>query len=395
MPLRILEIGDDCTSGCAAGYAGKLFARWGAEVIRVDAAEPVPEYPQRTEHKAVDLYLHAGKTRIAIDFRQAEGRQLLNRLAAKVDILITDLGTADLELLDWDSLGGSDLKIRAAITPFGIQGPRQNWVATSNVLLAMGGLTFLMGDADRAPLTMPGRYIFYQAGQFAYTAALATYRLQPTDTQTIDVSMYEVALSLHQFTTVMWTFGENIRSRHGNDFGVIHPITMYPCKDGWFAVNVDWGFWDAFTIMLERPELVEDPRFADNPSRVENHLELDAIVLEQLGNKTRREVLELGQEVCRVPTGILATVAELLEDRHLNERKFWQTIMHDDRELKIPGSSFRYVGQNQPPQPNPNASVDATLLANTLSGTGESGKREPGNRESSDGPSGQEESRHG
>ncbi len=88
--------------------------------------------------------------------------------------------------------------------------------------------------------------------------------------------------------------------------------------------------------------------------------------MEQLGNKTRREILQLGQEVCRVPTGILTTLGELLEDRHLNERKFWQTLMFNGRELKVPGSSFRYVGQAQPSQPNPGELVDATTLAATL-----------------------------
>jgi crotonobetainyl-CoA:carnitine CoA-transferase CaiB-like acyl-CoA transferase len=358
MPLRILEIGDNH----AAGYAGKLFARWGAEVIRVDAADSVQPFPHRPEHTAVDLYLHAGKTRIAMDYGKPAGRQLLNRLAAKVDILITDLSAPDLELIDWANLGNSDLKIRTAITPFGLNGSKRNWVATSNVLLAMGGQTFLMGDEEDAPLTMPGRYIFYQSGQYAYTAALASYRLRPAEAQTIDVSMYEAALSLHQFTTVMWTFGERIRSRHGNDFGVLHPITMYPCKDGWWAVNADATFWDAFTIMLDRPELIEDPRFADMPGRVENSKELDAIILEQLGNKTRREILDLGQEVCRVPTGILTSIRELLDDRHLQERNFWQTLRFDGRELKVPGSPFRFVGEDQPPQANPRGQVDVETL---------------------------------
>ncbi|HJP49891.1 MAG TPA: CoA transferase [Pseudomonadales bacterium] len=363
VPLRVLELGEKC----AAGYAGKLFARWGSEVIRVDRIDSETAYEYRSEHIAVDLYLHAGKTRLAIDYLKPPGRELLNSLAKKVDILITDLNTSELELIDWTNLGGSDLKVRTAITPFGIDGPRRDWRATSNVLLAMGGQTYLMGDADREPLTIPGRYIYYQSGQYAYTAALATYRLQPDNSQEIDVSMYEVALSLHQFTTVMWTFGGRIRSRHGNDFGVLHPITMYPCKDGWFAVNADATFWDAFTIMLDKPELMTDPRFANMPERVEHSKELDAIVIEQLGNKTRREILDLGQRVCRVPTGILMTIPELLEDQHLHERSFWQTITFNGQALKIPGSSFRYVGEDQPPQAAPSLQMDAASLARKAS----------------------------
>lgn len=345
MVLKVLEIGNIG----AAGYAGKLFQRWGADVIRIDLPkEPVP---LRTEHVAVDLYLHAGKQRIAINIETAAGRDLVRRLAEKVDVLITDVSPSLLEQLDWENLGSPKLQVRVAITSFGLSGPRKNWHASNNVLLAMGGQTFLMGDPGRAPLTMPGRYLFYQSGQYAYTAILATLLGQTEATRQIDVSMLEVALSLSQFTTVMWTHGGRIRERHGNNFGSPHPITMYPCSDGWFAVNVTPDFWPAFVRMLDRPETLTDPRFDTPAKRAENADDLDVIVRACLGNKSRAEILELGQRICRVPTGILASPKELMADTHLNARNFWQTLEHGGRVLKIPGSSFRYVGETQPPQP--------------------------------------------
>ena len=356
MPLTVLEIGGNY----AAGYAGKLFKRWGADVVRVD--DPTQQPLSRAEHTAVDLYLHAGKKRIAIDHRKDGSRDLLDQLAAKVDVLITDLEARELESLEWSSLGGDALKIRSAVTPFGLDGPKRDWQATSNVLLAMGGQTFLMGDPGRAPLTMPGRYLFYQSGQYAYAATLATWRCRPQTSQTIDVSMFETALSLSQFTTVMWTFGGRIRERHGNDFGALHPITMYPCADGWFAVNVTPDFWAGFTLMLDQPDLADDARFATQADRTANSLALDAIVHERLGGKTRAEVLELGQRVFRVPTGILASPAELMADPHLLEREFWQSMDYDGGKLTVPGSAFRYVGEAQPAQASPTPNVEASVL---------------------------------
>lgn len=164
-----------------------------------------------------------------------------------------------LDAWDFDQLGVPDCTVKVAITPFGLDGPKRAWRGTSNVLLAMGSQTYLMGDPGRAPLTMPGRYLFYQAGQYAYTAALASHRAGQA--ATIDVSVLETALSLSQFTTVMWTYNGRVRERHGNDFGALHPITLYPCADGWFAVNVTPNFWPPFCGMLGMPELVDDPRF--------------------------------------------------------------------------------------------------------------------------------------
>ena len=356
--VAVLEIGE----AHAAGYAGKLFQRWGASVIRVDLPD-ASSLHTRAEHVAVDLYLHAGKRRVAVDYSSTAGRDLLDRLAAKSDILVADLPASELDRLRWRTLGGSALKVRAAVTPFGLDGAYRDWAGTSNVLLAMGGQTILMGDPDRAPLTMPGRYLHDQAGQYAYVAALASHRAWAGETQTLDVSVLETALSLSQFTTVMWTFGRQIRARHGNNFSSLHPITLYPCADGWFAVNVTPNFWDPFTVMLGRPELAEDERFASIDARMQNSGALDAIVHAELGCKTRAEILELGQRACRVPTGILATPEELMADPHLAERGFWQTLRYKDRTLKTAGSPFRYVGKSQPPQADPctEEPVDALL----------------------------------
>ena len=63
--------------------------------------------------------------------------------------------------------------IKVAITPFGLTGPDRNRPATNATLLAMGGYTNLMGDPDRDPLTLPGHYVDFQSGSYAYTAASA------------------------------------------------------------------------------------------------------------------------------------------------------------------------------------------------------------------------------
>ena len=174
----------------------------------------------------------------------------------------------------------------------------------------------------------------------------------------IDVSVLETALSLSQFTTVMWTYNGRIRERHGNDFGALHPITLYPCADGWFAVNVTPGFWPPFCAMLGMPELVDDPRFETPADRVANAKLIDAIVAERLGKRTRAEILELGQVEFRVPTGTLMSPGELLGDPHLVERGFFQTLVDGESRWQVPGSAFRYVGEEPPAQPATIARVD-------------------------------------
>ena len=143
LTLRVLEFGDRV----AAGYCGKLFARWGAEVIRVDGID-APKTPMAT---VLDGYMHRGKRRVGLDRSSATGRTLLDRLAQESDILICDGSAPELEALGWQKLGSAcATKVRTAITPFGFSGPYRDWQASGPVLLAMGGYTWLMGDPGRA-----------------------------------------------------------------------------------------------------------------------------------------------------------------------------------------------------------------------------------------------------
>jgi formyl-CoA transferase len=341
--MRILEFGDNI----AAGYAGRLFALAGHEVIRVDR-------PARTfDHiadEALDRFLHTDKQRPGIDYTQPAGRQVLNDLANWADVVVTDVLPAVLDQLDWDSLGAANpTLVRVSITPFGLTGPYRDWSGPGPVLLAMAGLTHIIGDPDREPLSLPLHYAEYQSGQYAYVTAgaLLLHRLRSGDggRHVVDVSMLETVMSLSQFTTVMWTCSHEIRGRHGNRWANMHPIGMYRCSDGWFLVNVVPGFWQPFAHMLGRPDLLTDPRFSTNTVRLQHRDELDAIINERLGGFTMAELMELGQRQFRVPTGGAMTFAEILDSEHLAARGFFREVNGaDGRIFRMPGSAFRTIG---------------------------------------------------
>ena len=172
---RVLEIG-----GFAAGYCGRMFVQAGCEVVHVAGASLAP-----SEHSsaALDAYLHAGKRRI-----QTDDLTIIGELAGRADVIVAEAPTAqgllDVGFDDWQA------PVKAAITPFGRTGPKKNWSATPSTLLAMAGYTYLMGDPDRAPLTLPGHYAEFQSGGFAYLAANAS-RLAGEE-NVIDVGMFEI-----------------------------------------------------------------------------------------------------------------------------------------------------------------------------------------------------------
>jgi crotonobetainyl-CoA:carnitine CoA-transferase CaiB-like acyl-CoA transferase len=305
---RVMEIG-----GYAAGFAGRLFVQAGYEVVRVESGESSPAW---VGSNALDLYLHAGKRRVGTC-----DRRLISELAGRADIVIAEAPTAD----GIDALGFDDwaAPVKAAITPFGRTGPKRNWQAASNVLLAMGGYSNLMGDPDRAPLTLAGHYAEFQSGGLAYTAANAC-RLAGRS-NSIDIGVLEVVMSLSQYTTVLWHCAGEIRSRHGNDYWSIVPSNLFRCADGWVYVNIVPWFWDPFPVFLDRPELLVDERFETNDLRMINRDALHEIIAEVLAPMTVEELTARADE-CRIPCGVVATLDDVLDDAHLASRGIWQVV---------------------------------------------------------------------
>ena len=344
--MRVLELSDRDES---AAYCGKLFARWGADVTRVEGRERAPS-PQ-----PLDLYLHRGKQRVTLDARDAAGRARLDALAAQSDILITDLSPRELDAIGVETLGAASPRlVRVSITPFGLSGPYRDYEATASTLLALGGYTVLMGDPGRAPLTMPGNYAYYQAADFAFVAAqaaqLAAERGAPP-ARLIEVSVLEALATLHQFTDTMWLANGIVRSRHGNRWENLCPTTLLPCGDGWFGMNVLQTFWLPFAHWIGRPEWSEPEHpLATNAGRMQHEDLVEDAIVEAVRGLTRRELFREGQETWRVPVGHAVQLGELLDDPHLAHRRFFETLNEqrgaDGAPLRAPGSPFRFAGES-------------------------------------------------
>jgi crotonobetainyl-CoA:carnitine CoA-transferase CaiB-like acyl-CoA transferase len=326
---KVLEIGS-----YSAGFCGRLFVQNNNAVTRVEIEQPAAW----ASDFAMSLFLHAGKRRLHVSLKD------LSKLAAEVDVVIIEAASADQALAlgfeDWDT------PIKVVITPFGLTGPKSNWRATPHTLLAMGGYTQIIGDAGKAPLSLPGHYVEFQAAQFAFTAAYACRLVN--ESKQIDVSMYESLLALSQFTTVMWSCAGQVRSRHGSDFHWVVPSNLFACSDGWVYINTVPTFWDQMTIFLGLPELIIDSRFSDNDQRMQNRDALHELIATALLPVSKDEI-RARASAARIPAGVVQTFGEVLADEHLKQRDYWQQLITSDKQYFIsPSLGYRI---NQRPQP--------------------------------------------
>ncbi len=346
---RVLEIG-----GYAAGFCGRLFVQAGCEVVRVErncSGGPEARAPAWVRDEAMDLFLHPGKRRVAID-----SVELIEQLASTADVVILEGDSAD-SIADY-RFDAWQTPVKVAITPFGRTGPKRNWRATPNVLLAMGGYTNIMGDPGRAPLSLPGHYLEFQTGQFAYTAANACRLAR--ESNDVDISLLECLMALSQFTTVMWHCAGRERTRHGNDFWWVVPTNLFPCRDGWVYINIIPTFWDALATFLDRPEILKDERFTTNDLRKANREAMHEIVEQSLAPWSKKEV-EARATAARIPATVVQTLDEVLADAHLAERDFWQIVEGGSQAVHVPSLPFRFDNE-----PRPSFSLSRAQSANEV-----------------------------
>src|SRR5204863_441174 len=173
--LRVLEVG----SGVAAAYGAKLLADLGAQVIKVEspgggdatrARGPFPGNVPHPEKSGLFLYLNANKRGLTLDLTRPRGREVLEHLAARADLLVHDVHPSEMagRGLDYERLSATHpALVMTSIAPFGLGGPHAGYRGPDVVTWSAGGVAALNGEPTRPdlpPLKAFGDQSGFQAG---------------------------------------------------------------------------------------------------------------------------------------------------------------------------------------------------------------------------------------
>ncbi len=386
LPLKNITV-IEAAEGVAGAFCGRMLAGFGANVIKIErppdgdwtrTAEPRLPRVRASEAGALFLHLNMGKRSALLDWHTGRGENALKRLISDADVLLEDWDAATLERMG--IANGVDALnprlIDLSLTPFGASGPYSDWATTPLVSLALGGFLYLSGDEDREPLTIPGRQPEYVAGLHGYGGAMiALWERERTGRgRRVEVSEIETLASLHQFTTVMHTYGGVVRGRHGarwenkGNYGR-YPITILPCRDGYvsFAVSTE-GQWDLLFPMVGLPELLDDPRFDTFAERRQHADVIDAILIDWMKDKTRREVFEFAAGDWSEPASPLLELSETLNDQQLRHRGLFTEVEHPDAgALTYPTVPFRMSATQPEFRPAPRLGEHTDEILNAVS----------------------------
>ena len=342
LPLKGVKVVDIATLGAGPWLATRL-ADFGADVIKVErpgAGDPLRQLG-RFEGDVPLWWKADGRNKrcITIDLKTDEGKGIIKRLVADADVLVENFRPGTLERLGlgYDVLSAENPGlIMVRVTGWGQDGPYRDRAGFGTLAEAISGWAHLNGFPENPPTLPPfalGDAVTSLVGSFATMVAL--YHRDARDGgrgQVIDISIYESLFSLIGQQVILYDRLGVVPQRMGNATEYAAPRDVYETKDGRYVTVVasTQATWARVAEAIGRPDLIDDPRFVDNPSRVQNQEELDEIIRGWMAERTQAEVIEIFErhEATLAP---VYDVAQIFEDPHYRARGAIVSV--DDEEL--------------------------------------------------------------
>jgi benzylsuccinate CoA-transferase BbsE subunit len=359
--LRVLDL-----SGPLGNYCGKLFGDLGADVILV---EPPGGTQLRFEgpfiHDKVDIegslaftYANTSKRSLTLDIEDGADRAVLLRLAETADLIIETYrpGTLDALGLDYATLASANPKIVVtSITPFGQTGPYAQYQANDLVGLALGGLLYLGGYPDTAPITTYGNQAYAAANLYGAVASMmALLASEQTGAgEHVDVSMQESVVMALETAAQFYDLEGSVKKRWGGKQR--HAGTgVFPCRDGYiyFMAGGVGGnrFWRLSCDWFEEEAVPGSEQFRDERWLTHEFLGTDEakqifhdVFVPYAAQFTMEELYRKGQDK-HVPIAPVSTPADLLKNPQLRHRGFFTEMKHFllSEPFLAPGAPYQF-----------------------------------------------------
>ncbi|MBI4280153.1 MAG: CoA transferase [Armatimonadetes bacterium] len=330
-PLRGLRVVDLSTI-VSGGMATSLLADFGADVVKVEHPQGGDALRQWGPFAGqVSLWWKVAsrnKRSVTLNLSHPEGQDLFRALVRHVDVVVENFRPGTLER--W-GLGYEHLEtinprlILLRVSGFGQTGPYRNRPGFGTVAEAMSGLVAITGFPDGPPVVPPFPMADEVAGTMGALAVLmAIYHRDVAGGgrgQVIDVSLYEPLFRMLIPHVTQYDLLGLVAQRVGNYFPDAAPRNLYQTGDGrWVAISAtSQRTFERLAAAIGHADLLDDPRFRDNPSRVANREALDSAIGEWMRARTQEEALRVLEEHGAV-AGPVYDINQIVRDPHFAAR---------------------------------------------------------------------------
>ena len=324
--IRVIELG----SLIAGPYAGALFAQFGADVIKIEPptiGDPLRKWRKMDGDTSLWWYSQSrNKQSLTLNLKDPDAQEVLKRLVSDADVLIENFrpGTLEKWNLGWDALSKVNPRlVMLRVSGYGQSGPQACKPGFAAIAEAIGGLRYLIGYPDRAPVRTGVSIGDTLASLYGVVGSLMALRHAEAtgEGQVVDVSLVESVLAVTESLIPEYGADGTIRERTGSSLPGIAPSNTYTTRDGRYLVLAANGdsIFNRLMQAIGRPDIADDPQFKHNDGRAKASDELDSILGAWSASVTLTEALGI-LEAAEVPVSGINSVAEVFEDEQIQAR---------------------------------------------------------------------------
>ena len=326
--IRVLDL----SNLLAAPMATMFLGDFGADVIKAEHPTRGDEL-RRWGHRKGDVglffkVLNRNKRTITLDLKSPRGQELVRELARQCDVVVESYRPGTLAR--W-GIGHEQLRevnpgiVTLHVSGFGQTGPWSGRPGFGTLAEAFSGYAHITGFPDRPPLLPSfglGDTSTAIFAAFAIMLALYERDARGGTGQEIDLGLYEGLFTLLGPQVVDYDQLGIVQERNGSRLPFVAPRNTYETADGvWIAIaGSTQTTFERIAHALERPDLAEDPRFADNQSRIAHAEVLDAELQEAIGRFPLDELLEIFGRM-GAPVGPVYDIAQIFEHEQFAARE--------------------------------------------------------------------------
>ncbi len=299
--IRIMDL----SRFLAGPFCTQMLADMGAEVIKVEPREGGDPVRGGGGHalggeSLFFLARNRNKKSLAVDFRKALGREILDRLVPKVDVLVENFrpGVAESLGLGYERLSRLNPRLLyCSISGYGPVGPHRDKPGQDLLIQGMSGLVSITGW-EGGPPTTAGTFVADMLGAFhaAYGITLALIARGNTGLgQKIDISLLDCLIALQSTEATTYLNTGVLPQRAGGGHGLVPPpYRVFETQEGAITLSAPLeAWWQRLCQVPDFRDLRNDPRFASREGRKKNARALVALLEERFRKKTAAQWLQI------------------------------------------------------------------------------------------------------
>jgi crotonobetainyl-CoA:carnitine CoA-transferase CaiB-like acyl-CoA transferase len=329
----------DFTRVVAGPACTQTLADFGAEVIKIENPEGgddtrAYEHAEIGGESAAYLSLNRNKRGIALDLANSAAREVARELIAKADVVVENFSASVMEKfgLDYASVAPTNPRlVYCCISAYGRKGPFASRPGFDPITQAESGFMSLNGFPDGPPVRTGPPIVDMATGMSACNAILLALlaRDRTGRGQQVEVALFDTAMAMTGFYGMAYLISGANPGRFGNSPNGSPTVGLYEASDGplYMACANDRLYRRLVTEVLERPDLITDPEFANRRSRSANKEKLRAIIASVFASD-RVENWIAKMKKANIPVGYLRTVEQGFNAPEARERHRLSRIPH-------------------------------------------------------------------